>query len=117
VPALSLDLAVEQGTTWAHGFIPKINGQPVLAAGWTARAQARITVPAPEVLHEWSIELGNINIDLTTGAVTMLIAPVDSSPWAWRKAYYDLEIISPDGTITYRVVQGKIRVSPEVTRD
>lgn len=117
MPALSLDLAVEQGTTWAHGFIPKINGQPVLVAGWTARAQARIAVPTPEVLHEWSTELGNIGIDPATGAVTMYVTPEDSSPWAWRKAYYDLEITSPDRAVTYRVVQGKIRVSPEVTRD
>jgi hypothetical protein len=107
---------VEQGTTWSHGFIPKINGAPVLVAGWTAHAQARASVPSSEVLQEWSTELGNIGIDPGNGAVIMYIEPGDSSPWTWRKAYWDLEVTSPDGQITYRVVQGKIKVSPEVTR-
>jgi hypothetical protein len=116
VPALSLDLAVEQGTTWTQAFLPKISGQPVLATGWTARAQVRNPIPNAAVLHEWSTELGNLVVDGALGTVTMSIAPSDSSPWAWRTAYYDLEITSPDGGTTYRVVQGKIRVSPEVTR-
>lgn len=117
MPALSLDLAIEQGVTWAHGFIPQLNGQAVAAGeGWTANAQARATVTAPEVLHEWSTALGNVGIDATTGAVTMTVAPAESSAWPWRQAVYDLEVTSPDGSTTYRVAQGKIRVSPEVTR-
>lgn len=116
MPALNLDLTVEQGTTWAHGFIPKINGSPVLAAGWTAKAQARTAVPDPEILHEWSTDLGNASVDATSGVVTLSIRPAESSAWAWRLAVYDLEVTSPDGATTYRVVQGKIRVSPEVTR-
>jgi hypothetical protein len=114
--AINLDLSVEQGSTWSHGFLPEINGEPVLVAGWTARAQARAFVPSPEILHEWSTTDGSIGIDVDAGTVTMTLTPDDSSAWPWRLAYYDLEITSPDGEITYRVAQGKIRVSTEVTR-
>lgn len=116
MPALLLDLVVEQGSTWAHGWLPKINDEPVLDTGWTARAQIRATIPAEAVLHEWSTEDGNAEIDTDVGSVTLALAPADSSAWDWRSAYYDVEITSPDGEITYRISQGKIKVTPEVTR-
>lgn len=116
MPALVLDLAVEQGTTWAHGFLPQINGTNVLGAGWTGRAQARAEKAATEVLHEWSSEIGNLAIDPDVGSVTLAIDPAESSAWDWPRAYYDVEVTSPDGEVTYRVAQGRIRLSPEVTR-
>lgn len=116
MPALKLDLTVEQGTTWTHGFIPKINGTPVLVADWTARGQIRNSVTGTDVLYEWSTETGNLGIDLATGAVIMYLEPAETSAWTWRSAVYDLEVTSPDGLTTYRVAQGKIKISPEVTR-
>lgn len=116
MPAMSLNLAVEQGATWSHGFIPMMNDAPLLDDTWTARAQARPTIASPEVLFEWSTVIGNIAIDDATGALTMTIDADESSAWTWKKAVWDLEVTSPDGQITYRVVQGRIQVSPEVTR-
>src|SRR4051812_1755234 len=106
MPALNLDLLVEQGTTWSHGFIPMIDGTPIIFGGWTAKAQARTAVTDSVVLFEWSTENGTIYIDGEGGSVTMILAPADSSAWTWRTAYYDLEVTSPDGLETYRVVQG-----------
>jgi hypothetical protein len=46
----------------------------------------------------------------------MSVGPADSSAWTWRSAHYDLEVTSPDGDVI-RMLEGRIRVSPEVTRD
>jgi hypothetical protein len=113
--ALQVDLTIEQGSTWAHGFRPTVDNEPILADGWTAKAQVRAT-QAGDVLHEWSTQLGNINIDTVNGNLTLTLDPDDSTPWVWRKAVYDIEVTSPDGATTRRIAQGKIRVSPEVTR-
>lgn len=114
--ALNLDLTVEQGATWWQSFLLNIDGEPALTTGWTARAQARYSVSHPETLHEWSTELGNIVIDPDTHQLTMSVGPADSSAWTWRSAHYDLEVTSPDGDVI-RMLEGRIRVSPEVTRD
>lgn len=116
MPAMSLDLMVEQGTSWSHGFIPLINGSPVMAAGWTARGQVRTDVSATDVLYEWSSTAGNLSIDTSIGSITLALRPSESSAWNWRHAVYDLEVTSPDGSTTYRVVQGSVSISPEVTR-
>ena len=115
MPALKVDLTVEQGSTWAHGFRPTINNQSLLTAGWTAKAQIRAT-PAGDVLHEWSTANGTIAIDSVNGTLTLVLTPGDSTPWEWRKAVYDIEVTSPDGATTRRIAQGRVRVSPEVTR-
>jgi hypothetical protein len=116
VPALSLELTVEQGTSWSHGFIPRVNATPFLDETWSARAQARPAAASPQVLFEWSTELGNARIDPDTGAVVLLVAPAVSSAWTWKSAVYDLKVFSLDDSTVYRVAQGRIRVVPEVTR-
>lgn len=117
MPALNLDLAVEQGSTWSHGFLPRVNGEAVLAEGWTARAQARATPRSSVVLHDWSTAQGNLGIDQSNGALAMTVDAAESSAWDWSSAYYDVEISSPDGDLTYRIAQGRLYVSPEVTRE
>jgi hypothetical protein len=114
VPALNLDLTIEEGATWSHGFLPKINDATFLVAGWTAKAQVRPSVDSDTVLYEWSTVLGNAAI--ADGAVTLSVTPTVSSAWTWVRGAYDLEVSNAAGTITYRIAQGKIRVLPEVTR-
>jgi hypothetical protein len=113
VDALQLTLTIKQGTTWAHGFGLTLNGQP-LVGDWTVQSQVRPAPSSATVLHEWSTALSNAAV--TDGAVTLTVEPAESSAWAWRSGYFDVEVTSPDGADRYEVARGSITVVPEVTR-
>jgi len=117
VPAIRLSLSIEQGTTWAHGWKPLLNGgQMITVEGWTACAQIRPSVSSGKVLHTWSTQNGSIGIDPDSGAVTLTLSDEDSAAWGWTEGVYDLEVYSPEGD-TYRISEGGVKVKPEVTRE
>lgn len=106
--ASKVDLEIEQGTTWAHGWAVTYNGQPVDDT-WVARGQIRRVATAAEVLHTFAATVDG------GGNVVVAVEPDQSSAWAWRTGVYDVEVENPDGTVL-RVASGKVLVSPEVTR-
>ena len=77
------------------------------------RAQARKSVKSEEVLYEWSSTDGTASID--ADSIYLWIPGDVSSLWDWRAAVYDVEYVDPDGG-PHRVDQGKLKISPEVTR-
>lgn len=112
MPALQADLHIEQGTTWSRGFRPTVGGIDLLGAGWQLKAQVRKTASSADVLHEWSTEAGNAEV--TNGVAVLLVSPDESASWTWVRGVYDLEA-THDG-VTYRLAQGRVTVSTEVTR-
>lgn len=114
--ALPLDLVIEAGSTWSHGIYPTVNGQPLLEDSWTAKAQVRAHLSSDEVLFEWSTAAGNASISAGKAVILTVSAEV-SSAWPWKAGLYDLEVSSPDGSITHRIAQGKVSVLSEITRD
>lgn len=108
------NLTIPQGTTWGVAWpIVDTEGRSVDLTGWSARSQVRSDVRTEDVLHEWSSEAGTAELD--NSYVTLRVAPEVSTDWTWRDGVYDVELTSPDHVV-YRVAEGRISVSPEVTR-
>ncbi|WP_372663581.1 hypothetical protein [Amycolatopsis kentuckyensis] len=106
-------LTIPQGTSWGISWPVTENGEAAAIDAWTVKAQIRSTPTSPTVLHEWSTEAGNATTE--GSAVTLLLNPASSTAWTWKRGVYDVELISPDGTV-YRIAEGAVYVSPEVTR-
>lgn len=108
MPALKQDLTIEQGATWAHGWLVKFNGDPIDET-WTARSQIRAKVTSADVLHTFD---ATVNAD---GSVVIAVDDDTSTDWTWRKGVYDVEVESTEGVVL-RVAEGSVIVDPEVTR-
>lgn len=111
------DIVIPQGTTWAIRWpIEDSENFPVDLKGWTVRSQVRETLNSDIVLHEWSTILGNATVE--NSYIEFRVSPDESSNWNWSHKYppvFDIELSSPEGNI-YRITQGTVKISPEVTR-
>jgi hypothetical protein len=118
VPAGKLDLTIEQGATFRHQLqVKQGDGTGAPAAdltGYTARMQIRTEVGSPNILISLTTENGRITITPLTGLIDLQISATDTAALAFEVAAYDLELVSA-GVVT-RLVQGKVKLSPEVTR-
>lgn len=111
------NLLIEQGATFKRQVLVR-TGSPPLAVdltGYTAKMQVRSTVsaadPAPLTLtHTAGLTLGG-----AAGTIDIRIEAAQTDPWPFKTAVYDLEITSPDGTVT-RLLKGTVTVDQEVTR-
>lgn len=101
-------LVIPQGVDWSHGWAVTFNGDPIDNT-WSARSQIRKKPEAATILHQFAV-------DIVDSAVVLAVTPAESSAWGWRGAVYDVEIVNADGSVTLRVAQGPVEVSPEVTR-
>lgn len=109
MPAVKTNLTIEQGVDWSHGWLVKVNGAAINAT-WTARSQVRKHASLPDVLHTFA---ASVNAD---GSVVIAVTPAQSSAWTWTSAVYDVEVVNADASMTLRVAEGSVYVSPEVTR-
>ena len=110
MPAVTTDITIEQGATWAHGWMVNCNGDPIDAT-WTARGQIRARASDTAVLHQFAADVTALE-----GAVVIAVDPEESAAWDWRIGVYDVEVVNADQSLTLRVAQGRVIVSPEVTR-
>lgn len=103
-------MVVDQGSTYVLE-IPVLNaaGSPTSVVGWTPSGQIRGRHFDDEVLYELDLEVEEAQVNLR-------IPAADSSAWTFRSARYDIEITSPDGGTTSRILEGLVVVRPEVTR-
>ena len=110
---------IEQGATYRHTltWFQSDGITPVNLAGCSAKMQIRSTVESSSVIIELSTANGRITINEYLGKIYFLIADEDTTLLTPIKgAVYDLEISFLDGTIT-RLCEGKVTISPEVTRN
>lgn len=113
-----ISLKIPQGTTYTHDFkYVESDGTTVIPlTGYTARLQMREEVADAGFFHEATTENGGIVVDEALGVVTLLISSTASAAFTIYKGWYDLEIVAPNAAVT-RIVQGKVTIDPEVTRD
>ena len=90
---------------------------PMDLTGYAARMQIRPRVSSDTELLELTSEDGGIVIDGPSGQLTLFATDSQTSDLSFRTAVYDIEIVSPapESYVT-RVLQGKVTLSPEVTR-
>jgi hypothetical protein len=102
-----LDLRIEQGGTFMQTYT--VTDAGFTWDGWTARAQIR-TAPA---------DTGALLLDLTdhltvTGPAVRLAIPAAVTETLDRNGVWDLEMVN--GPAVVRILEGRVRVSLEVTR-
>jgi hypothetical protein len=112
----TLDLFVEQGSTFNYTLTLTDNvGAPIDLTGYKARMQMRRAVQAQGSLITLTTENGRIAITPLTGVIVLTIEAEATAQLNFQTAVYDLEIESAGGIVT-RIIQGKVTLSPEVTR-
>lgn len=114
MPAQRYDFEIEQGASFALTWPVLQNGEPMDLTGYTVRSQVRKAAGDAALLHEFSNAEGNAAAD--SRGITISVAPAESSAWTWKHGVYDVELVSPNATTVVRVAEGRITVSPEVTR-
>lgn len=114
MPAQRYDFEIEQGASFALTWPVLQNGEPMDLTGYTVRSQIRKQHGDSVVLHEFSNAEGNAVAD--NRGITLSVKPTESSAWTWTHGVYDVELVHPGGTTVVRVAEGRVTVSPEVTR-
>lgn len=109
--AYRFDLRIDQGATFGLDIeCQDENSQPVDLTGYRAAAQIRFRHSddnaAAVFLCTVSAELGVVNLELNAAQTAAL---------ARTSGVWDCELTAPDGTVS-RLAEGKVSVSPEVTR-
>lgn len=119
MPAAKLNLSIEQGATWRYTLLAKqglsASGPALNLTGYTARMQLRAQLPDVDDLVTLSTANGRITITPLMGRIELLLSADETAELAFEAAVYDLELMSPTGEVT-RLVQGRVSLSPEVTR-
>jgi hypothetical protein len=116
------NITIEQGATWAIGirlraYAPACPAQtsPLELTGHTARMQIRPHAKSDEILCELTTENGGILLDSPDpGHITLLLTAASTRALNFDYAVYDLELAS--GNTVWRLLQGKVKFSPEITR-
>jgi hypothetical protein len=103
----TLDLVIEQGSTFVQTYT--VTDADFTWNGWNARSQIR-SAPA---------DSGELLLDLTPyltiiGAAVRLAIPAAATQTLTRNGLWDLEMYQ--GSTVVRILEGKVTVSPEVTR-
>lgn len=111
-------IRIEQGATYEKEFIWKAGdpAAPVDLTGCTAKLQIRETVSSPNTLLSLSTDNARIVLGGTAGTITLKLTAVETAALVgWVNAVYDLEITFTSGFVR-RLLQGSVKLSPEVTR-
>lgn len=111
-----LDFCIPQGTDyWLPMQLVDGGMQKIELGGYTAAMQIRTTKSSTKAVDTLSTANGRITIDEDKGMITLFFPNAATSTFPASRLVYDLEIKSADGYV-YRLIEGKITVTREVTR-
>jgi hypothetical protein len=103
----------------ASGFTPYESGgylqfnTPASLVGLTARMQVKNRVGGTELLLLETLN-GRITVDDASKTITLLLDATDTEALAFTKGVYDLELVSPGGSVV-AIATGSFTVTKEVT--
>lgn len=106
---------IDQGADAVISFVLKDRNGPLDLTGFSAAMQMRASVFADEALDTLTTDNGRLVIDALEGKITASFPHVITERYIGQSAVYDIEIESADGVIK-RVLEGAIKICPEVTR-
>lgn len=110
------DFKLNQGTDLTVPFcLSDESGEPCNLLGFTAQMQLRVNTASGKLVDTLTSENGGISIDPEKGVLSLAFKHEKTSQYPATCLAYDIELVSTDNNIT-RIVEGKITVSPEVTR-
>lgn len=112
--ASTLDLLIEQGTTWSYVLkLTDPEGAAVDLTAATAKMQVRDKAGGFILVVELSTDNSRIAIDGAQGTITLNLTDGETRGLKGGTYAYDLELTQ--GSTVTRLVQGRVVVSPEVT--
>lgn len=104
------NIIVQQGATFYKQILIKADGAPFDLTGYTARAQARLSVSNPDILFSFTCSIPTpIN-----GVIILSLTAEQTRLLNFTKGVYDIEIVK--GIVVDRIMQGSVILSKEVTR-
>ena len=113
--AATYNATVDQGADWYVTFVYKDSaGTAINLTGYTAAMMVRDTFGDTATVLSLTNSSG-ITITAATGTLQVRATAAQTRAITAGNYVYDLEITSAGGIVT-RLVQGKIVISPEVTR-
>lgn len=111
------NFTIEQGVTLTKTFTyTDAAGDPINLTGYSARMQGRATMQSSAPVFERTTTPAN-GLSIPSGGGGQIVMTMTATETAELPCggIYDLEIISPTGTVT-RLLQGSFSLSYEVTR-
>lgn len=121
MPAARYDITVEQGATYVLTIRFWADAAKTVQRNLTGvdfRMQVRLRHASEDVVWEGTLTGGTADgitcPTPTNGQVTITIPAADTAEFAASCHVYDLELVSAG--VVDRVIEGKLFVSPEVTR-
>lgn len=110
------DIVIYQGATYSRVLTWKDeNSTPINLTGYTARMMMRQEYDSVDPFITLTTENGGITLGESAGTITLTISAAATSAIAVDCGVYDLELVSGSGIVS-RLLEGRISVSPEVTR-
>lgn len=116
-----LNLIVQQGASWHVRLTYKVGADtqtatPVDLTDYEAHVQVRGTWYSDAILLSLSsVDDAGIVLGGASGTIDLQLEAETTEALDWRDGVYDLELIAGDGHVV-RLVEGRFRVIPEVTR-
>ena len=116
-PTIRLNAVIPQGATYkGFDFVYRDpNDTPIDLTGYTARMHFREKHTDPDPPLYAATDGDDITLGGAAGTIVIVIPAATTAAWTFKTAVYDLELVEPDGEVV-RLVEGRITVTPEVTR-
>jgi hypothetical protein len=115
--AATLNIVIEQGATFELSATWTDGGDPVDLTDVLARMQVRKKYSSEDAYLDLDSDtLGGITVNELTGKIDVAIPAADTAALPGRlRGVYDLELLFPSGRVV-RLLKGRVRVDPEVTK-
>jgi hypothetical protein len=108
------DIRINQGSTFVLGLtLKKANGLLFDLTGYTGRGQIRKEHSSTSALISFSVAFDS---DRKSGKMSIGLSATQTAALTASSGVYDLELVDPTGTVVSRIIEGKVRISHEVTR-
>jgi hypothetical protein len=112
--AATTNLIIDQGATWSITFTYKnTDGTPINLTGYSAALQLRTSYDAASAALSLTSGSG-IVLGGTAGTIAVTATATQTGALTAGEYVYDLELTS--SSVVTRLVQGRITVTPQVTR-
>lgn len=109
------NFSLDQGSDKVVYFVLRDKSGPIDLSGYSAAMQVRRYAFSEAAIDTLTTCNGRLLIDGPAGEITAKFNHANTEQYPGDTVLYDIELESPDGAIT-RILEGKIKVSPEVTR-
>jgi hypothetical protein len=108
------DININAGSTFVLGLtLKKANGTLFDLTGYTGRSQLRKSHIDSTVEATFHIAFDS---NRKTGKMSIGLSEAETIALTLVSGVYDIELIDASGSIVTRIIEGKAKISPEVTR-